>query len=97
LDPLPGPGFPSGHAATAVVLYGLIAYLLMPYLPSRGWRVFAFLVAGLLALLIGYSRIYMGNHFPTDVIAGYAVGLAWFGLATTTVETLAWRMRRGRQ
>ncbi len=86
LDPLPGPGFPSGHSMTAVLLYGLILYLLLPRLTSRRWRLLAALDATLIMLLIGFSRLYMGSHYPTDVVAGYAFGLAWGGLVYTGLE-----------
>lgn len=86
LDPLPGPGFPSGHSMTAVLLYGLILYLLLPRLYAWRWRLVAVLDAVLIASLIGYSRLYMGAHYPTDVLAGYAFGLAWGALVYTSLE-----------
>jgi membrane-associated phospholipid phosphatase len=92
LDPLPGPGFPSGHSMTGTLLYGLILYLLLPRLPSLGWRLLAAIDALLIVLLIGFSRLYMGAHYPTDVLAGYAFGLAWGGLVYTTLEVF--RQRR---
>jgi undecaprenyl-diphosphatase len=92
LDPLPGPGFPSGHSMTGTLLYGLILYLLLPRLPSLGWRLLAAIDALLIVLLIGFSRLYMGAHYPTDVLGGYAFGLAWGGLVYTTLEVF--RQRR---
>ena len=86
LDPLPGPGFPSGHSQTAVLLYGLLFYLLLPRLRSGRARLLAAAVTVLIALLIGFARLYMGAHYPTDVLAGYAFGLFWAGLAYTGVE-----------
>ena len=69
--------FPSGHAATAVVLYGALGILLAERASSRlraaGWLV----GAALLALAIGTSRVLLNVHFVSDVAAGFAVGLAW--------------------
>jgi len=69
--------FPSGHAATALVLYGALGILLAERASSRlraaGWLV----GAALLALTIGTSRVLLNVHFVSDVAAGFAVGLAW--------------------
>ena len=94
--PLPGPGFPSGHSMTTVLLYGLILYLLLPRLTSRRWRLLAALDAALIILLVGFSRLYMGDHYPTDVLAGYSFGLAWGALVYTGVELFQqrWTARR---
>lgn len=65
--------FPSGHALSATVFYGLLAYLAITHLPHT----FNWIVAGgliLLIILIGVSRVYLGAHFPTDVIAGWVFG-----------------------
>lgn len=74
-----GYSFPSGHAMISFAFYGLLGYLLWQYghrRHSSATRVGAF-VAWLLAVAIGISRIYLGVHFPSDVIAGFAAGGAW--------------------
>ncbi|WP_435769512.1 phosphatase PAP2 family protein [Nocardioides sp. SYSU DS0651] len=79
--------FPSGHAMTAVVLWGTIAVLTAPALGRRGR---ALLGLGWLALvgLIGFTRLALGVHFLSDVLAGWALGLAW--LAAMVVAFGAW-------
>ncbi len=78
--------FPSGHTISAVLFYGLMAYLLVPRLHSRSLKALVIIVAVLLMLLVGAGRIYAGDHFPSDVLAGYAFGLAWGGLVYTLVD-----------
>lgn len=91
LKPLPGPGFPSGHSIATTLMYGLILYLLLPHLSSRRWRLLAVLDTALIILLVGYSRLYMGDHYPTDVLGGYAFGLAWGTLVFTSIELFCQR------
>ena len=80
------PGFPSGHAVAVVACYGLLAYLLAPKMPSLFWKITVITAALLIILFVGFSRIFMGGHYLTDILAGYAVGIAWFGLAYTLIE-----------
>ena len=81
-----GPGFPSGHTVVAVTVYGLIAYLLLPTISSRLGKWIVILITLLIMLFIGFSRIFTGGHYLTDVIAGYSVGLAWAGISYTAIE-----------
>src|SRR5690242_20197402 len=69
--------FPSGHAATAVVLYGALGLLLAERASSRSRGVAWLLGAAVLAFAIGASRVVLNVHFVSDVAAGFAVGLAW--------------------
>ena len=80
------PGFPSGHAIFTTVCYGLIAYLLVPKMPSLFWKFIVVAAALLIIGFVGFSRIFTGGHYLTDILAGYAVGIAWFGLAFTLIE-----------
>ncbi len=68
-------GFPSGHALGSIVLYGFLAYLLVRRYPRRVRSIYG-MATGLIGA-IGFSRLYLGVHYPTDVIAGYATGLLW--------------------
>ncbi len=65
--------FPSGHAVASMALVAALSVLLWP---SR-WRWVALLLGGLFVLLVGLSRIYLGVHYPSDVLAGWAASLAW--------------------
>ncbi|BAY19181.1 phosphoesterase [Anabaenopsis circularis NIES-21] len=67
--------FPSGHAMVSMVVYGCMGYSLSKEFPQ--WRSQIFTLTVILILAIGFSRLYLGVHWPTDVIAGYAVGLVW--------------------
>ena len=87
------PGFPSGHAISAVMCFGLVAYVLMPKIKSHIGKIAVFIVALLIILYIGYSRIYIGDHYLTDVLAGYGLGFAWSGVVYTTVDLIAARRR----
>jgi membrane-associated phospholipid phosphatase len=67
--------FPSGHAFGAAVLCGLFGYLAFKYLPG-GWHIAVPILLGIFAIAVGVSRVYLGAHYPTDVIAGWILGTA---------------------
>lgn len=90
----PGAGFPSGHTFSAVMCYGLLAYLLVPKITSRVGKVMIILTALLIILYIGFSRVFVGDHYPTDALAGYALGIAWSGLAYTLVELISQKVKK---
>jgi undecaprenyl-diphosphatase len=69
--------FPSGHSLLAVVTYLTLGALLARFVRRRRSRTYCIVVSLLLALLIGLSRVYLGVHYPTDVLAGWSAGLAW--------------------
>lgn len=72
-------GFPSGHALYAACFFGLLAALAAPRVANRWGRAAIWLAAAALALAIGFSRLYLGVHYPSDVLAGYAAGVIWTG------------------
>ena len=69
--------FPSGHAANSAIIYLTLATLLFPVVPERRMRAFLLAVALLLTGMVGLSRVYLGVHWPSDVIAGWAFGALW--------------------
>jgi membrane-associated phospholipid phosphatase len=69
--------FPSGHASVSLAVYGTIAFIAARNLANVRARLAVLVAAGILILLIGISRLYLGVHFLTDVIAGFSLGLAW--------------------
>ncbi|HHZ16715.1 MAG TPA: phosphatase PAP2 family protein [Peptococcaceae bacterium] len=72
-----GYSFPSGHAMVSFAFYGLLLYLLWVNLQTKKRKYFWAAVLGLLVLAIGLSRIYLGVHYPSDVLAGFAAGGVW--------------------
>jgi len=80
------PSFPSGHTISSVVCYGLLAYLLAPKISSAFWKWVVVAAALLIMIWVGFSRVFTAGHYLTDVLAGYAVGIAWSGLVYTLIE-----------
>ena len=69
--------FPSGHAMESLIVYGAIAYVIARLQPASRTRYAIWGGAALIIAAIGTSRMYLGVHYPSDVIAGYCAGLAW--------------------
>jgi undecaprenyl-diphosphatase len=82
------PSFPSGHALTAAAVYGTLAFLVVRVERTRRMRRVTVAGAGFLILGIGFSRLYLGVHYPSDVIAGYLAGFAWATWCVLGVEAL---------
>lgn len=92
------PSFPSGHTLNATVILGLTAYLLVVWLNRKRWRTTVIVVLGLVILAMGLSRVFLGHHWLTDVVAGWAVGLGWLAVVITghrVMITLGRRRRSG--
>lgn len=69
--------FPSGHALGSFCFYGILAWLVTARLENRPARIVVRVLAVLLIFLIGFSRIYLGVHYPSDVVGGYLAALVW--------------------
>jgi membrane-associated phospholipid phosphatase len=79
--------FPSGHAVGSMVVYGFLAHILAKAWPQSQHYIYA--IASVLVLAIGLSRLYLGVHYPTDIIAGYGIGFLW--LITCLKLDFSWR------
>ena len=82
--------FPSGHAMSSLVAYGMLAYILLVVvrIRGRGAQLAVVLGAVLLVLAIGMSRLYLGVHYFSDVMGGYAAGLLWLSACISGLEGL---------
>ena len=83
-----GYSFPSGHSMVAMAFYGLLAWMVWHYERDRFVRWLCVMGFGLVIALIGISRIYLGVHYASDVIAGFCVSLIWLALYTKLVVPL---------
>jgi undecaprenyl-diphosphatase len=70
--------YPSGHAMNNLVLYGLLAFYAFHFTKNKSLSIVIGFIALVWIFLIGLSRIYLGAHYPSDVLAGYFVGFWWF-------------------
>lgn len=88
-----GYSFPSGHSMGSLIFYGFVMYLVIRtrQRPWIQWVTVAILSA--LIILIGSSRVYLGAHFPSDVIAGYIAGTIWLLLSLIALEWIQWHSR----
>lgn len=85
--------FPSGHALASAAIIGVLLVVLVPLIHSSRGRVATVTAGVLFVLAIGWSRIYLGVHWATDVIAGWLTGVAWLLLCLTVREV--WRLTVG--
>jgi len=88
--------FPSGHAAAATLWWGFALVWLFAHDDRLPVRVLAALLALAMIVLTALSRVYLGAHYLTDVLAAVAEGSAWLALCFTTLDRGAWRQARGR-
>lgn len=75
--------YPSGHALGSTVAAGILVAVLLPVLARRITRILVITVAALFAVAVGLSRLYLGVHWPTDVLAGWLIGACWLSMCLT--------------
>lgn len=87
-----GYSFPSGHSMVSMAFYGLLIWMVLHYVFDRRKR--HLLVAALIMLIVmvGVSRIYLGVHYASDVVAGFFVSMAWLGVYVSTVAPALMRV-----
>lgn len=83
--------FPSGHATYSALSYVTFCILLFPLVPAGLARAYLALAAALIIFLIGFSRIWLGVHYPSDVLAGWCLGIAWASGSWLVVDSIARR------
>ena len=89
------PSFPSGHTLNATVVVGTIVYLLLLRQSRVVTRVWTIVVGTLFVLSVGVSRVFLGHHWTTDVLAAWALGLAWLALVVTAHRLYLTALHRG--
>lgn len=83
-----GFSFPSGHSMVAMAFFGLLAWLVWRYEGDKLMRRLCCIAFALIVVMVGVSRIYLGVHYASDVLAGFCVSLAWLALYTRLVAPL---------
>jgi undecaprenyl-diphosphatase len=86
--------FPSGHAMSATAVYGTVAYLAARLQRRHLHRVLTMMAASVLILAIAATRLYLGVHYPSDVLGGMIIGLAWAAFCMATLEATQLYARR---
>lgn len=88
IDPPGGMSFPSGHSMISAALYMTLAVMIARTLEQRRLRVYVVASGAFLAMLIGFTRVYLGVHYPSDVLAGWTLGLTWALICGLVVRQL---------
>jgi undecaprenyl-diphosphatase len=89
-----GYSFPSGHSLIAVVVYGLVGYFGLHLVHRRSGRAIVACTTVVVILMIGISRVYVGVHYPTDVLAGWSMGIPWLIVCLGLHEVMVRRFER---
>lgn len=89
-----GYSFPSGHSMGSLIFYGFLTYFIIRSTYSKKLKCLSLILCGLLIVSIGISRVYLGAHYPSDVIAGHLAGGIWLILCILALEYVNWRSAR---
>jgi undecaprenyl-diphosphatase len=89
--------FPSGHAMTSAAVYLTLGALLMRITERRATKVYCMAMAMLVTVIVGSTRVYLGVHYPTDVLAGWIAGMSWALLCWIVERALEGRTRLARE
>jgi undecaprenyl-diphosphatase len=94
IAPLQNFSFPSGHATSGFIFYGLLSYLLWKTKLAASFKYVVIVLLILFSLLIGFSRIYLRLHYPSDVVAGFCCGFAWLLVTVYLFEHLKQKVHK---
>lgn len=83
-----GYSFPSGHAMVSIAFYGFLIYLIYKTNWKKNYKIISILLLSVLILLIGVSRIYLGVHYASDIIAGFSIGFVYLSIFITFLSKL---------
>lgn len=83
--------FPSGHATVGTVVYLTLGALMVRYARSHAERIYVIFIVCLISVLVGFTRVYLGVHWPSDVLAGWALGLSWAAFVWCFVAVIEYR------
>lgn len=87
--------FPSGHAMSAIVFYGFLSYISILLIKKKPIRYLFVSACVFMVLLIGASRIYLGVHYPSDILAGYLAGISWLMFSILIVNLITFKKNNG--
>lgn len=77
IDTVTGFSFPSGHTTTATAIYATLGVLVASGIKERRLKIYVLAISAFIPLLVGFTRVFLGVHYPTDVLGGWCLGLAW--------------------
>lgn len=78
--------FPSGHTFVSIAFYGLLVYFIVQSEKNKFLKIISFIIGSILIILVGLSRIYLGAHWPSDVLASFVSGAAWLSIIITSLK-----------